>query len=101
MANVVKIHDVRMLTPVLVTFTDLSDIDWPAELENKNNRKPHEELFYFDITGDVKYVTTPTLPVPEYLKKAIFEYVGLRTPSIEVPPMPQKPDYDPESFKQM
>jgi hypothetical protein len=102
MANEAKIHDVRMLTPISVTFTDLSDIDWPAELSDKRKRKAQTELFYFDqVTKDVKYLATPTLPVPEYLKEAIIQHIGQHTPTVKVPAMPEKPAYTAESFTQV
>jgi len=101
MSNEVKIHEVRMITPVSVTFTDLSDVDWPAELSDKSKRKAQSDLFYLDHrAGEVRYVATPTLPVPEYLKSAILEYVSQRTPHIQTPPVPEKPTYNAESFKQ-
>lgn len=89
MSNEVKIQEVRMLTSVLVTYTDVDG-------------RPQTEMFYYDImANNVKYVATPTLPVPEYLKSAIIQYVGQRTPSVPIPNMPEKPAYDAESFTQL
>lgn len=102
MSHEVKIHEVRMLTPVLVTYTDLSDDNWSTEIDDKSKRRAQTELFYYDImANDVKYVATPTLPVPDYLKSAIIQYVGQRTPTVPIPNMPEKPTYNAESFTQM
>ena len=88
MTNQVEIHNIRALSPVLVNYTDESGYG--------------VELFYLDhVTGDIRYATTPTLPVPDQLVRAIIDYVKLRTPPLKVPPLPEKPDYKQETFTQM
>lgn len=101
MANQVEIHKILSVMPIMVEFTDVSDIDWPPGLADKSNRKPHTEWFYLNHnTGNVTYAATPLLPVPDYLKQAILDYVKIRTPSVSIPNMPEKPSYDAESFMQ-
>ncbi len=89
MVGKVEIHEVIMLTPIAVTFTDYYS-SYSGQVT---------DLFYFDYqAGNVIFAANPDKSVPNDVKRAIIDYVSVRTPPIVVPPMPERPSHDTDSF---
>ena len=82
----VEICEIRALVSTLVIY-------------KKDDGEKVNEWFYVDIgKNEVMYAITPTLPVAEDVKQAIFDHIRGHTPSITIPTMPERPDYSPENF---